>query len=74
MSSKKLKKYWNRKDNSFYKIEEDFVGWYLIVCDSKNTDRSSRDYLFDTFEEALCEAKDRFGIPKNDWHEILSEE
>lgn len=71
MNNKKLKKYWCKKDNSSYVIEEDLVGWYLIVYNNQNANKSSEDYLFDTLADALFEAEDRFGISKNKWKEIL---
>ena len=43
-------------------IEEDLVGWYLIVYENNH---SSQDYLFDTFDEAVIEAENRHGIAKN---------
>lgn len=69
MNSKKYRKYTYKKDHSFFVIEEDTVGWYLIIyCESK----SSNDYLFDTLEEALFEAENKFNIPKNEWQEEIS--
>ena len=38
-----------------------------------STDNSSEDYLFDALEEALIEAEDKFGIPKNSWKEVSLE-
>jgi hypothetical protein len=70
MDSKKFKRYHFQKGNSSYVIEEDLVGWYLIVYNIKNADKSSEDYLFDTLEDALFEAEERFGISKNEWKEI----
>ncbi|HSW86748.1 MAG TPA: hypothetical protein VLG49_04515 [Rhabdochlamydiaceae bacterium] len=67
MNSKKLKKYQYKLS---YVIEEDLVGWYLIIYKDPNINKSVEDYLFDTLEDALFEAEDRFGIPKNDWKEI----
>ncbi|GAB4194277.1 MAG: hypothetical protein Tsb0015_17280 [Simkaniaceae bacterium] len=59
------KKYWYQKKGVTYVLEEDLVGWYLIIY--KNKTSSSEDYLFDTLDEALFEAEDRFDIPKNSW-------
>ena len=73
MNNKKLKKYLCQKGDSSYVIEEDLVGWYLIVYKNDSSDRSSEDHLFDTFEDALFEAEDRFGIQKSNWKEIFAE-
>ena len=56
----------------YYVIEEDLVGWYLIVYNDKNKNGSAKDYLFDTLEDAMFEAEDKFSIPKNRWKEVLS--
>jgi len=69
MNSKKSKKYWRQKGETSYVIEEDLVGWYFIIY-KNHTNKSSEDYLFDTLEDILFEAEDRFGIPKNSWKEI----
>ncbi|MCI0382580.1 MAG: hypothetical protein L0207_05990, partial [Chlamydiae bacterium] len=71
MDSKRVKKYWYQKDNSSYVIEKDLVGWYLIIYNDRNANRSSEDYLFDTLEDAFFEAKEKFNIPKSSWKEIL---
>jgi hypothetical protein len=67
------KKFQHQKDQLFYVIKENAVGWYLIVYLNKNEDESSHDYLLDTFDEALIEAEERFGIPKNSWKEIVTD-
>ncbi len=69
MDNRKFKRYYSKNDNISYVIEEDLVGWYLIVY--KNN-QSSQDYLFDTFEEAVIEAENKYGIAKNKWKENIS--
>lgn len=48
-------------------IEEDIVGYYLIVYDDPKSEKSSEDYLVDSIEEAFQEAKDKFGISRSQW-------
>ncbi len=67
MTRKKFKKYLFQKGDSFYVVEEDLVGWYLIVFKKHNAAKSSEDFLLDTFEDALIEAKDRFDISRHGW-------
>jgi len=66
MNSKKLRQFTCTKGDSFYKIEEDLVGWYLIKYEAH---QSSQDYLLDSLEDAFDEAEDRFEIPKKLWKE-----
>ncbi|MFZ4773476.1 MAG: hypothetical protein ACOYK9_05745 [Chlamydiia bacterium] len=64
------KKFQFIKDGKLYLIEEDVVGWYLIVYEDKAHNKSLEDYLVDTFEEAIFEAEDKFGIKRTDWVQI----
>lgn len=48
-------------------IEEDAVGFYLIVYKNPNTEKSDADYLVDSLEEAFKEANERFQISKEQW-------
>ena len=48
-------------------IEEDFVGYYLIIYNDPQSLRSDEDYLLDSLEEAFDEAEQRFGVVKNQW-------
>lgn len=48
-------------------IEEDVVGFYLIVFKDPKSDKSNEDYLVDSLEEAFQEAKDKFGISNEQW-------
>lgn len=61
------KTYWCKKDNNLFVIEEDAIGWYLIVYPNSNKTSSSEDYLLDTLDEAFLEAKSRFKISKELW-------
>jgi hypothetical protein len=70
MNNKRFKKFEYRENNKYYVIEEDLVGWYLIVYDDKHTDESSEDHLLDTLEDAMLEADERFGIPTSRWKEL----
>jgi len=72
MNNGNFKKFECKKNNMYYVIEEDLVGWYLIVYNDKNKNGSAKDYLFDTLEDAMFEAEDKFSIPKNRWKEVLS--
>ena len=66
MSNKNWRKYRCQKDGVSYLIEEDSVGWYLIVYQN---DKSSHDYLIDTLEDAFLKAELIFAIPRKLWHE-----
>lgn len=70
MNNKRFKKFEYRENDTYYVIEEDLVGWYLIIYTDKNTDESSEDHLLDTLEDAMLEAEERFSIPKNSWKEL----
>jgi len=47
--------------------EPDAYGYYLYVCEEN---RCTYDYLQDTLEIAIEQAKDRFGIPPNAWERV----
>ena len=70
MNNKKFKKFEYKGNNAYYVIEEDFVGWYLIVYKEKNSYESSEDHLLDTLEDAMREADERFNIPEKSWKEL----
>ena len=55
--------------NDFIKllVQEDIVGYYLIVYQDPKSKKSSEDYLVDTLEEAFLEAKEKFGVSKERW-------
>ena len=55
------------KNDSLKFIEEDTVGYYLIVYNDPNSENSNKDYLVDSLEEAFQEAKEKFGISKEQW-------
>jgi hypothetical protein len=59
-------------NDKYYLIEEDFVGWYLTVYNTKEMKSSSEDYLLDTIEDAMAEAEDRFAIPRSAWEKVHS--
>lgn len=63
----KFKRFEYQKDDAFYVIDEDIVGWYLITYNNKKT---SEDYLYGSLQEAFLEAQERFNIPKEYWKEI----
>lgn len=48
-------------------IEEDTVGFYLVVYRNSELDQSTEDYLLDSLEDAFQEAKEKFGIMKDQW-------
>ena len=54
--------------NDFIKlvIEEDIVGFYLIVY-KLESEKSNEDYLIDSLDDAFLEAQDKFGISKEQW-------
>ena len=53
-------------------IEEDSVGFYLVVYKDLTSTKSNEDQLFDSLDEAFEEAKNRFGISKNEWQQLSS--
>ncbi len=65
------KKFRCQKGSTIYVIEEDSVGWYLMVYSEKNTPKSSSDFLFDSLEDAIFEAEDRFDVARDSWEEML---
>lgn len=73
MNSKEYKKFFCQENGVSYEIEEDVVGWYLFVFSKQDPKKSSEDFLFDTLEDALSEAKNRFDIPIDRWEEVVTE-
>lgn len=69
MNNKKFRKLEYSNNGVCYLIEEDLVGWYLIVY-NKYSNESSKDYLFDTLEGAMFEAEDKYKIQENSWREV----
>jgi hypothetical protein len=51
-------------------IEEDIIGFYLIVYKDPLSTISTEDYLLDNLEDALKEAKELFGISIEQWQHI----
>ena len=64
---KKYLKYFYNNDSINCIIEEDDVGFYLIVYDHQNPGRSIADYLFDSLEDVFQAAKEKFGILQAQW-------
>ena len=62
-----MKKFFAKKNDLLFVIEEDTVGWYLIVYKSSDQNTSSEDYLLDTLEDAVLEANERYGISTSAW-------
>ncbi len=60
-------KYLYKNDSLKLVIEEDLVGFYLIVYNDPQSEISSEDYLVDSLEEAFQEAKEKFGISSKQW-------
>lgn len=48
-------------------IEEEPVGFYLIVYNDPLSEKSNEDYLVDSLEDAFQEAKLKFGISSEQW-------
>lgn len=65
-----FKKYQFQNEERKLIIEEDNVGWYLIIYTPPNNNQSSADYLLDSLEDAFEEAKDRFGVSPSQWINI----
>jgi hypothetical protein len=48
-------------------IEEDIIGFYLIIYKDPLSEKSNEDYLVDSLEEAFQEAKEKFGVSIEQW-------
>lgn len=48
-------------------IEEDVIGFYLIVYEDPNSEKATQDYLLDSLDDAFQEAEEEFGITKDSW-------
>lgn len=53
-------------------IEEDIIGFYLIVYNDPNSEKSSEDYLVDSLGEAFQKAKEKFDVSSQQWKFIKS--
>lgn len=60
-------KYLYKSDSLKLIIEEDIIGFYLIVYNDPNSGKSNEDYLVDSLEEAFQKAKEKFGISSKQW-------
>ncbi len=60
-------KFLYEKDSLKLIIEEDTIGFYLIVHDDTQSEKSTKDYLVDTLEEAFQTAHKQFAISKDQW-------
>lgn len=69
--NKQFKKLWCQKDHLLFVIQEDLVGWYLIIYKDK---KSTADYLFDSLEEALSAANEDFHVLQNGWKQLTAED
>jgi hypothetical protein len=43
------------------------VGFYLYIFDAE---KCTHDYLQDTFDAAVRQAEDDYGVPPSEWHQI----
>lgn len=48
-------------------IEEDIIGYYLIVYKDIFSEVSTEDYLLDSLEEAFRVAQEKFGVQAKNW-------
>ncbi len=64
-----LKKYCYSNKKLKLIVEEDIVGFYLIVFKDPVSNISCADYLVDSLEEAFNEAKRKFGISRDQFKE-----
>lgn len=53
-------------------IEEDIVGFYIIVYNDPSSMQSNADYLQDTFDDAFSFSERKFGVKKDQW-KLLSD-
>ena len=63
------KQYFYKNEKIKLILEEDKkeVGWYLIVYDDPESDKSIADYLYDSETLAFEGAEKKFGIKKEQW-------
>lgn len=60
-------KYFYKSNSLKLVIEEDIVGFYLIVYNDSQLEKSSEDFLVDSLEDAFQEAEERFGVSCKQW-------
>jgi hypothetical protein len=60
-------KYCYKDTNMKVYIEEDSVGYYVVMYSDPSSQRSNADYLVDSLEEAFTFAEEKFGILKTQW-------
>lgn len=60
-------KYVHKSDSLKLIIEEDVIGFYLVVYNDPHSEKSSEDYLVDSLEEAFQDAKEKFGVLSEQW-------
>lgn len=65
-----MNKYLYKSNNLKLLIEEDLVGFYLIIYPDPHSEKSSEDYLFDSLEDVLRVAESKFGISKKQWTQL----
>jgi len=68
LSNLKYLKYIYKSDFLKLIIEEDDVGFYLIIYNDPQSEKSSEDYLVDSLEEAFAEAEEKFGVSSSQWN------
>lgn len=60
----------DKERSLFLAIEEDVVGWYLIVYSNESRNGTKADYLQDTLQDVIGEAEERFGVAESQWKEV----
>lgn len=50
-----------------YLIKEDIVGFYLIIYENRNLEKSIEDHLFDSLDDAFQAVEEKFGILRSEW-------
>ena len=68
----KMKRYLSQKKGKFFSLEEDLVGWYLIVYEDKELKKSIEDHLLDSYEDAIEIANEKFHVKKDDWKQVAA--
>lgn len=53
-------------------IEEDLIGFYLIIYNDPQSLESDEDYLLDSLKEAFDLAEERFSVVKSQWSIVKS--
>ena len=66
-----MKKLFYESKDKFFLLEEDTVGWYLIVYKDRSMKSSIEDHLLDNYDYAIKVAKEDFHISEKNWKSVV---